>query len=766
MTPPQKFMHPTAPPKTANSVHRHIPSAVQKSDAKRSTLFSPTPPSSNETQDPLQEHSLKRKRHIAFKRPKKAPGRRLISGWGKSNDVFPTERENQGSKGSDDEKIGDLTDRKVGTPLLSPSHRLPSSGGNTNKLPLRISFPKLPAGFPLKGIHPSALFGGQGQSFWGSVSWSSAGSPSLHSSGSTEFIKSDSSSEDMDSEAASIVGSLSLFESPPKMQKTSHEGGTPPLQGRIDNDGDMAENDTPPYMFERQKLSTNDQQDLLLLLDSDSMCEVHAFLGPVERYNFLASPLSKEYREAFTSSPYMWQRICGQVPFNARTSETPRALVGNSFTIRMSAARAQYMSLLKCFLYTERVLDDFANRRKPALFGPQNLSSADSVPRGDVTMGDNGWTKVFGTGSTGTTNKCSPHVFNVGKSMITQRLHGDASSKISKGLVTVVNPNAQVYSWTSLVNIIVNWLSFYTNVGGIQAMCFRVLPKVLEDEDQRSAAHGIGVVDLAFNAIINFPDSEEIIKAALHTLVLMARPIGGEEGMMFTSSMMHPRFTFDNNMSKSHNGIQIILDVMKRFIDNPRVVSMACWSLVNISLNKRHKFMLIQLDGIQTVLSVLKRHESDVSVQYRGLFSLINLVIPNENGEEENLSASDLDAFPSVSRDGFQERNTLGRCVEDIVQVVVRSMRRHTPELSIINRGCLVLHNLSLTRSFLRTLLMTDYCVEVLKTSKSLYGDHDNTIKDASAMTLTRMYQELSTDSRLKEQFIERFNHVVMRSPH
>ena len=60
----------------------------------------------------------------------------------------------------------------------------------------------------------------------------------------------------------------------------------------------------------------------------------------------------------------------------------------------------------------------------------------------------------------------------------------------------------------------------FADVEGIQNMCLKCLPYLLEDE-----------------TMVLFPDSIELHTVAFHTLVLLARPLGAE-GMLFHTAMV------------------------------------------------------------------------------------------------------------------------------------------------------------------------------------------------------------------------------------
>ena len=156
------------------------------------------------------------------------------------------------------------------------------------------------------------------------------------------------------------------------------------------------------------------------------------------------------------------------------------------------------------------------------------------------------------------------------------------------------------------------------------------MPYLLEDETQRTTAQRAGLTDSVLRAMVIFPDSIELHTAAFHTLVLLARPLGGNEGMLFHTAMVNTRGIFNsgNNSTSSKNGIVIMLDSMRRFAQDEMLQAMSCWSLVNVALTPLQKSMLAKLGGLTVTANAMLQHPYNAEVQFRALFALINLVIP------------------------------------------------------------------------------------------------------------------------------------------
>ena len=160
-------------------------------------------------------------------------------------------------------------------------------------------------------------------------------------------------------------------------------------------------------------------------------------------------------------------------------------------------------------------------------------------------------------------------------------------------------------------------------------MCLKALPFLLEEDHQRTTALNAGLVDIVLTHMVHFPNSVQLHTAALHVLVLLARPVGGKEGIMLHGPIESIEHFFALT-SSGKNGLDIMLDSMQRFLCNEVLQAMGCWSLVNISLKLKQKTTLIQRGGIGAALAAMKAHPLSSEVQLRALFALINLAISRE----------------------------------------------------------------------------------------------------------------------------------------
>jgi hypothetical protein len=278
-----------------------------------------------------------------------------------------------------------------------------------------------------------------------------------------------------------------------------------------------------------------------------------------------------------------------------------------------------------------------------------------------------------------------------GHSMLTQRLLGPAADG---------TPGHNDLPWSCAIYSIVNWMVAFSDVEGIQTMCLKVLPSILEDEQQRMTAQRAGLTDIVLRGMVMFPDSTILHTAAFHTLVLLARPLGGREGMIFNSSMVNASgiFSAENGSSDGRNGIAVMLDSMRRFQDNEVLQAMGCWSLVNIALAPSQKEMLVKLGGVEVTANAMTIHPYSAEVQFRALFALINLVIPSA-GPNENPGDGEGGGGPdaAIAVEDSSEKELLEEMIDHLVNLVVLAMKNFCPSEAILNRACLVLHNLSLT---------------------------------------------------------------------
>jgi len=130
-----------------------------------------------------------------------------------------------------------------------------------------------------------------------------------------------------------------------------------------------------------------------------------------------------------------------------------------------------------------------------------------------------------------------------------------------------------------------------------------------------------------------------------------------------------------------------------RFWDHSGVMSMACWSLVNISLVDRHKVIMLQLGAVQKVLAAIRKHPDCQEVVYRALFCLVNFVVPA--GATNNQSQGTSSAAVSVHMNLSVKPASVGGQLEDILKTTIFCIFKWIHNTDIISRATLIFHNLS-----------------------------------------------------------------------
>ncbi len=343
--------------------------------------------------------------------------------------------------------------------------------------------------------------------------------------------------------------------------------------------------------------------------------------------------------------------------------------------------------------------------------------------------------------------------------MITSRLLGPSSKGVPSHLQ--LPRSCAIYS-------IVNWMVAYPEVEGIQIKCVATLPVLLEDEAQRLMAQRVGLVEVVLRAMLRFPESPKLHIAAFHAMVLLARPLGGREGMLFDNSMAESTAsanlgvltrepsTFQNgspsfdrqSVSKLNgiNGIVVMLSSMQRFESDPALQAMSCWALVNLALVPAQKTMILSLGGIEITANAMRRHPKNFDVQFRGLFALINLVVASDTPKALSFLRE-----PTGPR---TEKDVLDASLDGIANLVVTAMKNFCACGTILNRACLVLHNLARSQDYLTTLLWTPHCFQMLEWCIANYPT-DPVLRRSATSTIHRLQVLLSSNPTLRARFAE-----------
>jgi hypothetical protein len=380
-----------------------------------------------------------------------------------------------------------------------------------------------------------------------------------------------------------------------------------------------------------------------------------------------------------------------------------------------------------------------------------------------------------GGGPTPPSSSVPPKKPKYGSSMITARLLGPTAAGAPSHLH--LPTNCAMYS-------IVNWMVAHPNVEGIQRMCIRTLPALLEDEQQRLTGQQVGLVEVVLCAMLRFPESVNLHIAAFHSMVLLARPLGGREGMLFDNRMaesntglglnrssllaissrnrasgivnlgpLAPNGQSPSGMLKSNNatgpmnGISVLIDSMQRFESNEKLQATACWAMVNLALVPTQKTLLLSLGGIQAATNAMMKHPSCFDVQFRALFALINLVVPSKQPVL-------LRASTASNSESLTEKDVLDEWAPHIARLVVVAMENFCASETILNRACLVLHNLSQSSDYLSTLLWTPHAYQMLEWCMTNHST-DAVLRKSASSTLNRMQAYLSQHPGEQRRFLQ-----------
>jgi len=566
-----------------------------------------------------------------------------------------------------------------------------------------------------------------------------------------------------------------------------------------------ASSTTSSYTQQRQNTSAI-THSVIYDIGADVMACIMSYIEPEAVHTILGMPLSKTWRSAFTVSQDVWKVLCLSAPFHAKfdgesgchvqyidenwfNSHNLRNPVCSNLKVRrlLGHYRVLYSSFIKCMRYLNRIKEDVLNNRTPVGIedcrrdsnGSNNMAETSSHPfdgnsnlnnffakarevkqRGhdqDISVDDEGGMKKKRARSYVGVEVISRHDqsekaktkgkpgVKYGHSKLTQKLLGPVHASGVAGHVNLPTSCA-IYS-------VVNWMVAFTDVAGIQNMCLKILPNLLEDEKQRTSAQHAGLTDIVLRAMVLFPCISELHTAAFHTLVLLARPLGGKEGMLFHRSMVNSSGIFNVGSNTGKSGIAVMLDSMKRFSSDEDLQAMGCWSMVNIALIPSQKVVLVKLGGISVAVNALTQHPHSAEVHFRALFALINLVIPSENLPEKSAEAATIQKQVEGINES-SEKDMLDETVVQIANLVVVSMKNFWSSEAILNRACLVLHNLSLNESYHRVLIWTPNCYQMLEWCIGNYR-HDAVLQQSAGGTLQRLQMTLASDADLRQKFTE-----------
>jgi len=165
--------------------------------------------------------------------------------------------------------------------------------------------------------------------------------------------------------------------------------------------------------------------------------------------------------------------------------------------------------------------------------------------------------------------------------------------------------------------------------------------------------------------------------------------------------------------------------------------------------------MLVKLGGLTVTSNAMLQHPYNAEVQFRALFALINLVIPTETrpDETEEMREFEREIFQQLGEVGeTSEKEMLDASVGQISNLVVVGMKNFCSSEAILNRACLVLHNLSLNEEYHPILLWTPNCYQMLEWCLGNYP-HDHVLQQSAGGTIQRLNATLSSDDELRARF-------------
>ncbi|KAL3816264.1 hypothetical protein ACHAXA_008072 [Cyclostephanos tholiformis] len=526
---------------------------------------------------------------------------------------------------------------------------------------------------------------------------------------------------------------------------------------------------------------SSNEEASIYFLGHDVMAQVVSFLDPPEAYSFLTTPLSKTWLITYTAPQELWKILCTSAPFYANldddngssdSSSCSSFPMCNDVEMRhlFGRYRLLYTSFIRCMKYLNRLQDDALNGRVPTLY--TNSNKNDIYPYNKDTSLKAYFAKARRLNRSRLQNGGSRSSSDAALSLTTESGSRGSSEKVPQdgsGADALSNCSQQINSSRRLGrSMLTDRLLRPTQAGNVDnvnlpwscaiysvIMCLKCLPYLLEDESQRTTAQRAGLTDSVLRAMVLFPNSIELHTVAFHTLVLLARPLGGNEGMLFHTAMVNTRGIFNNGSSSSKNGIVIMLDSMRRFAHDEILQAMSCWSLVNVALTPLQKSMLVKLGGLTVTSNAMLQHPYNAEVQFRALFALINLVIPTETRPEETeeMREFEREIFQQLGEVGeTSEMEMLSASVGQISNLVVVAMKNFCSSEAILNRACLVLHNLSLNEEYHSILLWTPNCYQMLEWCLGNYP-HDHVLQQSAGGTIQRLNATLSSNEDLRERF-------------
>jgi len=327
------------------------------------------------------------------------------------------------------------------------------------------------------------------------------------------------------------------------------------------------------------------------------------------------------------------------------------------------------------------------------------------------------------------------------------------------------------------------WMDSFQDYEHIQLICLQSLPTILEDPPNRLAAQAEGLASIVLYNMAAFPNNSLLQLTAFHTLVVLLRPLGSNEGMVhkahahsqnatsksskgirsihhkkhhrnkssinaiqrkepspsssskkMASSIINPSYALMDATYEprwEENGVRVMLNSLRRFSNDRYLQAMGCWTMVNAALYPTLKSSLLRLGGVYTVTNAMMLHPNVEAVQFRGLFALINLVIPDSKNKKDG--------------DG----SSIHSHIYQIARLTIVAMKNFHSNKSILNRGCLVLRNLSLTPDFVKILARTPGCMDMLLHCRQMCPR--DVLVQRSSRTIMILVQRVTGDNKKEE---------------
>jgi hypothetical protein len=502
--------------------------------------------------------------------------------------------------------------------------------------------------------------------------------------------------------------------------------------------------------------ATKHEENSIFSIGVNSLANCLSFLDPAEVLPFVTFPLSKTWKEVYCDQGYLWKVLCISEPFYAKENIVEE---DEEYYYQF---RLLYTRFVRCITYLKRIRTSDPQAQGNNIFPSTESITIDSsatppvsppldyqqLPRPTASIefsNDSPRPSLSSQQLCNALERSNASIITPFMTSLQQQAHIQPNKTSIKAKVVKKLGNHLDLPWSCAVYAIINWMVAFRDVLGIQIACLKALPLLLEDERQRSTAQVSRLSGIVIQSMIEFKYSIQLHTVAFHALVLLARPIGGKEGMLFQRAMdgspptlipndSEPR---NNHVTSINNGTYVILDSMRRFDHNKELQAMGCWSMVNIALVASQKTTLVRLGGIGVLLHAMKMHPDCAEVQFRALFALINLVVPCEQQQTSTEST---------------ERHILDDAVSEVTLLVVAAMEKFCVIKDVLNRACLVLHNLSLIREYHSALLWTPHCYQMLLWA--VKNPQNDPIIDSSARgTLQRLNHTLADDEDLRVRF-------------